>query len=625
MIENESKPELFDLIKRLPGWITGLIAFIAAIIGFIKLWQGNAGLMTTILLVLGIGGLLIICGYIVFKEIPSSIDPTEKRLAFPKLRPFAIAGLILIPFILIVGFGYRIYLKNKPPDKIIVLVADFVGPEPQKWAVTETILERLESALTNEPKARLKAVGKVITQQEGSKKAKEIGAKEKASIIIWGWYAVTEEACNISVHFDILKKQSWFPEIEIGPRLAQISELQNFVLQTRLSKELSSLTSFIVGLINLQTSAYHDAIRNFTKAIEEKSDTLKSIDEKIIYYYRGMLYYFLKEFSRAIADFSKTIALDPKYKIALNNRGIAYYDMQDMDRAISDFDQAIALDPKYALAFINRGNAYLSLKDFDRAIADYNHAIELNPKDATAFYIRGSAYIHIKDIDSAISDFNQAIDLAPKFAPAFYNRANAYYLLRGFTHAIADYDQVIALAPKFVPAFYQRGNVYYHLMNFDCAIADYDQAIALDPKYTDAFYNRGTAYFNLEKFEHAIADYTHTIALDPKYAKAYINLAAILIMAEKIAEAEQTARSVIRLAEATADQAISKYLLAVALKIQGKRTAEVDAELEQLCAKEFETGWSFDTFENWLEGVDISKEVKAYIREKTELLKKYKK
>ncbi|HEX9973639.1 MAG TPA: hypothetical protein VGD14_16320, partial [bacterium] len=73
------------------------------------------------------------------------------------------------------------------------------------------------------------------------------------------------------------------------------------------------------------------------------------------------------------------------------------------------------------------------------------------------------------------------------------------------------------------------------------------------------------------------------------------------------------------------DRAISNYLLAFSLKLQGKNTKTIDAELERLCAGEFETGWSFDEIENWLKDAEISSEVKDYIREKTELVKKHRK
>jgi hypothetical protein len=39
-----------ESIKKLPGWITGFIAFVTAVVGFVKLWQGDTGLVTMVLL-----------------------------------------------------------------------------------------------------------------------------------------------------------------------------------------------------------------------------------------------------------------------------------------------------------------------------------------------------------------------------------------------------------------------------------------------------------------------------------------------------------------------------------------------------------------------------------------------
>jgi tetratricopeptide (TPR) repeat protein len=64
-------------------------------------------------------------------------------------------------------------------------------------------------------------------------------------------------------------------------------------------------------------------------------------------------------------DYSKVIALDPKYAIAYINRGIVYHGKGEYDLAIVEYNRAfepgksIALDPKYtAVAYNGRGSAY---------------------------------------------------------------------------------------------------------------------------------------------------------------------------------------------------------------------------------------------------------------------------
>jgi tetratricopeptide (TPR) repeat protein len=65
-------------------------------------------------------------------------------------------------------------------------------------------------------------------------------------------------------------------------------------------------------------------------------------------------------------------------------RGIAYFDLGDYQRAIEDYDEAIRLDPQDAVAYYNRGNAYFLQDQHQRAIEYFDHAIRLDPQYAAA-------------------------------------------------------------------------------------------------------------------------------------------------------------------------------------------------------------------------------------------------
>lgn len=104
--------------------------------------------------------------------------------------------------------------------------------------------------------------------------------------------------------------------------------------------------------------------------------------------------------------------------IAHYNRGWAYSKKDDYDRAIEDYDRAIALNPKDASAYYYRGYTYRSKGDYDRSIDDYDRAIALYPEPAYA--PRGSAYggrglAHEKrgNTEKAIADYRKALELRP--------------------------------------------------------------------------------------------------------------------------------------------------------------------------------------------------------------------
>jgi len=76
------------------------------------------------------------------------------------------------------------------------------------------------------------------------------------------------------------------------------------------------------------------------------------------------------------------------------NRGITYYNLGQYSKAVDDYEKALVYDPNDHMAYYNKGNARLMLKDYKLAIDDYTDAIGVNGKFAKAFYGLGLAYVY---------------------------------------------------------------------------------------------------------------------------------------------------------------------------------------------------------------------------------------
>ena len=68
---------------------------------------------------------------------------TKKERYRKWIRKLARAGVILIPILSLSSVAVWFYLKSLPAKNIIVLVADFDGPDPKNYRVTESIIEQL--------------------------------------------------------------------------------------------------------------------------------------------------------------------------------------------------------------------------------------------------------------------------------------------------------------------------------------------------------------------------------------------------------------------------------------------------------------------------------------------------
>jgi len=184
-------------------------------------------------------------------------------------------------------------------------------------------------------------------------------------------------------------------------------------------------------------------------------------------YDRGMKYAVKGEFKEADYAFETALKIDPSYPPArmckliindaisnkikkhvalLNFNGSEYGNKEKFDDALKEFTKAIAINPRYPITYLNRGAVYFKKNQISRAISDFNKAIEIEPKIPIAYVNRGMASVANGEYDQAISDFNKAIELNPRFGMAYNNRGMAYVKKGHYDQAVSDFDKVLEVS-----------------------------------------------------------------------------------------------------------------------------------------------------------------------------------
>jgi tetratricopeptide (TPR) repeat protein len=233
----------------------------------------------------------------------------------------------------------------------------------------------------------------------------------------------------------------------------------------------------------------NEAIRDFKNAIE-----LTTHDYALLYDSYALIgdsYEHLNKYDTAIPFFSKAIEFNQKINsndrmLAYNSRGKCYMKLKDYHKAINDFTESIKFGYNDIDIYFVRAFCLYKAEFYLQAIDDFSKDLQLHQQSIKSYYYRGKALSCLGKKAKSIEDYNKAIKVYPKFSRDYNFRGLVYYELKQYDKAIVDYTEAIDLWPKYAEAYYNRGIVYNELKDYDKANADFTKA----EEFKDDFFDQ---------------------------------------------------------------------------------------------------------------------------------------
>ena len=166
-----------------------------------------------------------------------------------------------------------------------------------------------------------------------------------------------------------------------------------------------------------------------------------------LYARRGAAWFKLREFDKAIEDFSTALKLNDKLDEAWFGRGMALGRNGQVDEGILDLGVYIHRHPTSSLAYTKRGVRYIWKGDLENAEKDLARAVALNPRNAEAHDDLGVIYAQRRDYEKAAQHFQATIRAEPSYQKAYHNLAMVHYLTERNELALTVVDQALQLVP----------------------------------------------------------------------------------------------------------------------------------------------------------------------------------
>lgn len=203
---------------------------------------------------------------------------------------------------------------------------------------------------------------------------------------------------------------------------------------------------------------YYSYIGEYDKSLEdcEKAISLNYERTESIYEFIGSLYFYKKNYDKAIEYFDKVLKMYPKRFSVYLNKALALTHQNNEKKALEEYQKVYELynseiyeslkrfyTINYYRVYLWRGYTYKYFKNYHKAIESLNDSIWLEGHKEAYFY-RGLTFIDNKEYEKGINDLDKALKniySKSQLAEGFYYRAIAHENLNNCEKANLDYKE----------------------------------------------------------------------------------------------------------------------------------------------------------------------------------------
>lgn len=198
------------------------------------------------------------------------------------------------------------------------------------------------------------------------------------------------------------------------------------------------------------------------------------------HFLKGQTYFERGNFSQALPEFDRALALRSDFIPALVDRSLTHANLGNLAAAVSDLNLALAQRSAPTRLYFIRARLRARLGDEEGARGDEAEGLRREPNDAASWVARGVAR-QDQDPEAALADFENALRLAPNMRAALQNKAAVLSeRLNRPVEAIEVLDQVVVRYPDYARGRGGRGVLLARAGRRDDALDDAREALRLD-------------------------------------------------------------------------------------------------------------------------------------------------
>lgn len=207
---------------------------------------------------------------------------------------------------------------------------------------------------------------------------------------------------------------------------------------------------------------------------------------------------------------------DPQYQY---NVGLFYLNNNNVDEAIRYLNRSLALNPRYHLALNALGLAQSMKGNLEVAVKLYLKCLEIAPNFSEARNNLGIVYQELGYVEKAEEAFLKVIEdpAYPTRELPYYNLARLSFLRDDRTKALFYVENALKLNNRFHMAYNLKGLILESEGQLVEAIKNFERAVKIVPDDVNYNFNLGEAYFKNGEFSRAgeVLEKISPLVVDP--------------------------------------------------------------------------------------------------------------
>ena len=234
------------------------------------------------------------------------------------------------------------------------------------------------------------------------------------------------------------------------------------------------------------------------------------------------------DYTHAVEEFKKVLAIDPTLLEAEVNLALAYQSLSEYDLAVPHLSKALRERPSLISLNVIVGMDYLKLGSPEKAIPFLQHALKIDPSSRDAHEAMSLLYLGQEKYQAAAEEFRRIAVLDPDKAGAWFKLGHEYLdLAARLAYRGARLYRDSAWGHRFL------GDLLLQRSRWEDAIQEYKKALAVDPKQPGLHTSIGEGFLRAGKLQEAEKEFQLELKLDSRNESAWLDLSNLQLLEGK--------------------------------------------------------------------------------------------